>query len=372
MNTRRGPRPDRPDDRATEIVTNAGSSSAASIRGTGRELWRLSDENTQVKVPSPVIAGDLVIVTGGYPPGRRPIYAVRPGGSGTLTKHVLAWQTERGAPYTGTPLVHDGIVYVCTDNGILSAYDAHDRRTDLPAARQRRGRRLQRFTDRGRGSPLSRQRRGRRLRRPGGPRVRSCSPPTGWARSPWPRRRGRQHADRPDPVAARRHPVRADRRSFVAAAPNGLSNTVRSSAVSSVSRRWRRRHRRPPIDGRSSADRRRSGTGGDAARQLRVLWTYDAGDVIESSAAIADGVVYVGAQPGELHAVNLADGKPSGNTRRPRRNRRVVAGRRGRYRLHRRSERRRACRGRGDRQGGGPSRPRARSSHRRSSPAIAC
>ena len=29
-----------------------------------------------------------------------------------------------GSPYTGTPLVHGGLVYICTDNGILSAYDA--------------------------------------------------------------------------------------------------------------------------------------------------------------------------------------------------------------------------------------------------------
>jgi hypothetical protein len=43
--------------------------------------------------------------------------------------------------------------------------------------------------------------------------------------------------------------------------------------------------------------------------QLKELWTYDAGDAIESSAAIADGVVYVGSQPGFLHAINLADGK---------------------------------------------------------------
>ena len=41
---------------------------------------------------------------------------------------------------------------------------------------------------------------------------------------------------------------------------------------------------------------------------LRLLWTYEAGDAIESSAAIADGVVYVGSQTGDLHAVNLADG----------------------------------------------------------------
>ena len=43
---------------------------------------------------------------------------------------------------------------------------------------------------------------------------------------------------------------------------------------------------------------------------LKLLWTYEAGDSIESSAAIADGVVYVGAQTGELHAVNLSDGSP--------------------------------------------------------------
>src|SRR5690242_2831896 len=42
---------------------------------------------------------------------------------------------------------------------------------------------------------------------------------------------------------------------------------------------------------------------------LKLLWTYDAGDSIESSAAIVDGVVYVGSQTGELHAVDLADGK---------------------------------------------------------------
>jgi len=107
-----------------EIVTNAGKHIRGFDPKTGRELWRLSDNNTQVKVPTPVVAGDLVIVTGGYPPGGRPIYAIRPGGSGDVGAKAVAWQAERGSPYTGTPLVHDGIVYACTDNGILSAYDA--------------------------------------------------------------------------------------------------------------------------------------------------------------------------------------------------------------------------------------------------------
>jgi outer membrane protein assembly factor BamB len=42
---------------------------------------------------------------------------------------------------------------------------------------------------------------------------------------------------------------------------------------------------------------------------LKVLWTHDAGDIIESSAAIAGGVVYVGAGNGDLLALDLASGK---------------------------------------------------------------
>lgn len=107
----------------TEIVTNAGKHIRGFDAKDGQELWRLSDNNTQVKVPTPVVAADLVIVTGGYPPGGRPIYAIRPGGSGDLGAAGIAWKTDRGAPYTGTPLLYRGILYVCTDNGVLSAYE---------------------------------------------------------------------------------------------------------------------------------------------------------------------------------------------------------------------------------------------------------
>ena len=107
----------------SEIVTNGGKYIRGLDPKTGRELWRLSDNLTQVKVPTPIVAGETVIVTGGYPPGGRPIYAIRLGRSGTLDASSIAWRTDRGAPYTGTPLLYDGILYACTDNGILSAYD---------------------------------------------------------------------------------------------------------------------------------------------------------------------------------------------------------------------------------------------------------
>ena len=107
----------------TEVVTNGGKYIRGFDPKTGRELWRLSDNLTQVKVPTPIVAGELVIVTGGYPPGGRPIYGIRLGASGEIGQNAVAWRTDRGAPYTGTPLFYDGIIYACTDNGILSAYE---------------------------------------------------------------------------------------------------------------------------------------------------------------------------------------------------------------------------------------------------------
>ena len=41
---------------------------------------------------------------------------------------------------------------------------------------------------------------------------------------------------------------------------------------------------------------------------LKVLWSYDTKDVIDSSAAIVGGVVYVGAGNGDLLALDLASG----------------------------------------------------------------
>ena len=85
--------------------------------GTGRELWRISDPEGQVKVSSPIAAGDLAIATGGWPSAAKPILAVR------ARDGSVVWRQQRGSPYTTTPLVYEGVLYIITDAGILSAYD---------------------------------------------------------------------------------------------------------------------------------------------------------------------------------------------------------------------------------------------------------
>jgi outer membrane protein assembly factor BamB len=104
------------DGQATLVVV-----SPLYIRGhdlrTGRELWRIADPDGQVKVSTPVAAGDLAIATGGWPSAAKPIVAMR------ARDGAVMWRHERGSPYTTTPIVYEGLVYVLTDNGILSAYD---------------------------------------------------------------------------------------------------------------------------------------------------------------------------------------------------------------------------------------------------------
>ena len=102
----------------TTVITNSPHFIRGYDAATGREVWRLPDPDGEVKVSTPVLAGDLVIVTGGYPSAGRPIYAIR------AADGAVAWRHERGSPYTSTPIVVDGLLYVVTDNGILSVYRA--------------------------------------------------------------------------------------------------------------------------------------------------------------------------------------------------------------------------------------------------------
>lgn len=104
------------------VVTNSPTRIRAHDLATGRELWHFQD-GTQVKVPTPVVAGSNVIVTGGYAPSSRPTWAIPLAASGTVAADRLAWTIDRGSPYTSTPLVYDGLLYMVTDAGILSAYD---------------------------------------------------------------------------------------------------------------------------------------------------------------------------------------------------------------------------------------------------------
>ncbi len=113
-----------------ELVANGGRFIRGYDPRTGKELWRFNDNETQVKQQAPLAAHGLIYVAGGYPPGRG-MYAFRPGASGDISLKPgeqgnahLAWRTDKGSPYTTTPIVYGDILYGVSDAGVLSAYEA--------------------------------------------------------------------------------------------------------------------------------------------------------------------------------------------------------------------------------------------------------
>ena len=89
---------------------------------TGQFIWEAAGlgENS---IPQPVQHNDLVFAMSGHT--IRMLMAIRLGRKGTLTgTDSVAWSTARGAAYTPSPLLHEGRLYVVTDNGMVSCFDA--------------------------------------------------------------------------------------------------------------------------------------------------------------------------------------------------------------------------------------------------------
>ena len=96
---------------------------------TGKEIWRMKGGG-DIPVPTPIAAYGLLFFTNAHG-SAAPVIAVKETATGdislgddeTATANV-AWSQRRDRAYMQTPLVHDGLLYVCRDNGSLSAYDA--------------------------------------------------------------------------------------------------------------------------------------------------------------------------------------------------------------------------------------------------------
>lgn len=100
--------------------------SGLTVRGydfeTGAQLWEAAGlgENT---IPQPVQHEDLIFAMSGHTV--KMLMAIRLGRKGELTgTDAIAWSTPRGVSYTPSPLLHDGRLYVVSDAGQLSVFDA--------------------------------------------------------------------------------------------------------------------------------------------------------------------------------------------------------------------------------------------------------
>jgi outer membrane protein assembly factor BamB len=88
---------------------------------TGKEVWRVRYSGYS-QVPRPVFGHGLVYVCTGFDSPK--LLAIRPDGTGDVTKTHVAWSVGRNVPNTSSPLLVDDALYMVADNGIISCVEA--------------------------------------------------------------------------------------------------------------------------------------------------------------------------------------------------------------------------------------------------------
>jgi len=96
----------------------------------GSEIWRLGDLNPKGRynptlrfVASPVAVPDLIVVPSAK---NGPVVGVKPAAKGTIMSGspFEQWRRPTNTPDVPSPLVHDGLVYLCRESGTLICMDA--------------------------------------------------------------------------------------------------------------------------------------------------------------------------------------------------------------------------------------------------------
>jgi outer membrane protein assembly factor BamB len=96
----------------------------------GSELWRCGNLNPKDSynpflrfVASPACGPNLIVVPSAK---NGPVLGLKPGFRGDITDQSDAyhWRMETQTPDVPTPVVHDGLVYLCRENGVLICVDA--------------------------------------------------------------------------------------------------------------------------------------------------------------------------------------------------------------------------------------------------------
>jgi outer membrane protein assembly factor BamB len=117
---------------AAPLVTKVGARTEVIVAGsnkvrsydleTGKVIWECAGLGANT-IPQPVRQDDLVFVMTGY---RNPmLMAIRLGREGDLTgTDAIVWTQTKGNSYTPSPVLFDNKLYVLTDSGMISCYNA--------------------------------------------------------------------------------------------------------------------------------------------------------------------------------------------------------------------------------------------------------
>jgi outer membrane protein assembly factor BamB len=112
------------------LITHGNDYAIAHRLEDGSEIWRVGDLNpkdhynpTLRFVASPVAVQDLIVVPSAK---NGPVVGVKPHAGGMIRTGDTGevWRMAHNTPDVPSPLVHDGLVYLCRENGVLICLDA--------------------------------------------------------------------------------------------------------------------------------------------------------------------------------------------------------------------------------------------------------
>jgi outer membrane protein assembly factor BamB len=113
----------------TYLLTHGADYTVAYDLKDGREIWRLGGLNPQGTeyhptlrfVASPAAAEGIVIC----PTAKNgPVFAVAADRTGDLTdSDAILWIRDKNTPDVPSPVIHEGLVYLCRENGVLLVLD---------------------------------------------------------------------------------------------------------------------------------------------------------------------------------------------------------------------------------------------------------
>ena len=113
----------------TMVITNSTKSSRGYDAKTGETIWSMKG-NSEIVVPTPNVAHNLIFVSSGYSP-IRPVYAIKPNAKGDIslesdqeTNDSVVWSRKSGGPYMPSPVIYGDYLYTCANNGVLTCYVA--------------------------------------------------------------------------------------------------------------------------------------------------------------------------------------------------------------------------------------------------------
>jgi len=104
-----------------ELIVNSSQRVDAYDPRTGALLWYVGGSN-QFPIPAPTFHDGVLYMTRGYRSG--PFMAVRPGGRGDISASHVVWEVPTGAPYISSLVYDEGILYMASDVGAVTAIDA--------------------------------------------------------------------------------------------------------------------------------------------------------------------------------------------------------------------------------------------------------